>query len=147
MALEGRSLLKRIARAEKALKSRRLRCITQIASCTSSLTLTTSLQDILGCSLSLGAGTYFVEGIFDFQGDDQGAVAIGELDVGGVHETEQAIYRPSASAIGYATVGQVWRLVLTTTTTVKLEASKSAALGTFKALTPHTRIFAMRTGD
>lgn len=147
MVSEERKLKARVAGLVTALKSKRLRSISQIASCTSDLTLTTSAQDVPGCSLSLGVGTWKVEGIFDFQGNDQSVLASGFCNVDGVNESEEAIYRPNAGAMGRATVFQVWRIVLTVTTTIKLQACKSGAGGTFKAWMTHTQLFAMRTGD
>jgi len=136
----------RIARAEKALKSRRLRSIAEIASCSLTLSLTGTIQDIAGCSLSLGRGTYVVLGVFHFRGNDQGSVAHGICDVGGSDESKEARWRPSADAFADATVSQVWLITLTRRTTVKLQAYRDLGVGAFTARL-HTRIFAMRTGD
>jgi len=127
--------------------------LTQLASTSSGavasgdLTLTTSAQDIAGATLSLGAGTWLVFGVFDFEGDNNGAVAIGVCDVGGADETPLALLRPDGTNSTRATVAQVWPITLSSTTTVKLQAYKSVNVGTFTARQTHTTITAVRTGD
>ncbi len=116
------------------------------AAAASSLALTTSSQDVPGCSLSLGAGTWLIFGVFDMEGDST-AVGLGVLDVGGADQNTYAEFQPSSGHVSKATVAQVWRITLASTTTVKLQAHKTAAVGTYKCYHPHTTITAIRTGE
>ena len=118
-----------------------------LARASSTLTLTTSRQDVAGASLSLGAGTYLIFGVFDFYGDNNGAVAVGELDVGGAAQGGAAFLLPDGTNSNRVTAIQIWRKTLASTTTVKLRAFKTADVGTFLCYQDHTAITALRTGD
>jgi len=124
-----------------------LASISQSAEASAILTLTITKQDVPGCSLSLGAGTWLVFGNFAFRGNNQGSYAIGYLDVGGVEQTRQAQWRPAASADAAAMANQLWRITLSATTTVKLQAKKSVDVGVFTAQNIYTNITALRTAD
>lgn len=148
MVSEERRSKARVAKLERGLKSRRLRSVSQVASATATLDLTTSAQDIEGCSLSLGAGTWLIVGVFAFSGNNQGAIARGYCNIGGTDESAEAQFQPNGTAgVERATVLQMWPRTLTATTVVKLRALKDADVGIFRAWITHTRIFAMRTGD
>lgn len=87
------------------------------------LTLTTTAQDVPGCSASLGAGTWHVFGTFQFSIATTGVGAcVGVLDVGGSDQDDGATF--NSSGTGQATVSQNWIITLASTTTVKLQANK-----------------------
>lgn len=101
---------------------------TGLAAATSDLTLSTSEQDVSGCSASLAAGTYLVRGYFDML--SQAATgfhitfAMGLLSVGGTTQTRAARVYSFNNAINYQTVAQEWRVTFGSTTTVKLRAKR-----------------------
>jgi len=141
----GNAYLKDANAGTKTLKQ--MASISSRAAASSDLGLTTSEQDIPGASLSLGAGTYIVIGVCDFQGNHNGAVAVGYLNVGGSNQSGSIVFHPDGSNYSRATVAQVWRITLSSTTTVKLRAKKTANVGDFDVWQHHTTITAIRTGD
>ena len=141
----GNAYLKDANVGTKTLKQ--MASISSRAEASSSLTLTTSEQDIPGASLSLGAGTYIIIGIIDFQGNHNGAIAVGYLDIDGNNQPGSVIFWPDGSNYSRATVAQAWRVTLDSTKTAKLQAKKTGAVGAFSALGSHTTITAIRTGD
>lgn len=124
-----------------------------IARATSTLTLSTSAQSIVGDGDSTKVrlllptlGRWLIEAICDFQVTtaDAGNVCIGELFVDGSAEAAQVL--KSMRSLDRATVGQEW--VATTTavnTPVELKAKKSGAGGTATATAIHTVLTAIRT--
>lgn len=113
---------------------------------TADLTLTTSDQEITGCSTTLvEPGTYLVWGVFDFQHSAAGGgVAVGNLYVDGTAETSIA---PLEEGAVRGTVSQVW-LVTTTgrDTEANLQASKTVNAGTVAAKQNHTTLTVLRVG-
>ncbi len=133
-----------------------------LAEAAADLTLTTSNQDVAGCSVTLPApGTYIVRAVFDFQLSAAGAFATGTLSAVGVltdssdtevdtpraalAEWEDPIGVISNDGMVRATVTQMWRVTTTTSDEVfKLRARRSnpGASVTLKAMSPHTTIMA-----
>lgn len=118
----------------------------QLAAATSDLTLTTTKQDVPGATLSLEAGTWVVIGVFRLQCSSYASLVgcRGWLDVGGVVQNQKAIFAPTV-ANQTATVLQTWRLVLSSLTTVKLQADKGADTGTYFVESDDTNITAIKT--
>lgn len=120
------------------------------ATSTSPLTLTTSLQDIPGATITLStSGVWAVTGVFDMQSEgagDDNFPAIGGLDVDGDARSEQAVYILRAtSPVRRASISQVWRVATTSPKVVlKLQAQKASGSGTSKIGSPGTTIVAIR---
>lgn len=120
------------------------------ASATSDLAATTTTAaDVTGASLSLAAGTYIVIGVFDVSiKTNTDRLFEGILDVGGTDENDLA----TLQAVGLDTddrgqVTQVWRVVLGSTTTVKLQARHSGgAAGDFAVNAANTTLTAFVAG-
>ena len=120
------------------------------ARASAALTLTTSAQDITGCSLSLAAGTYLIIGVFDVYGEGANDAGAGHIAIGSlvVDTTEQSGY--GLGSLGYTsasmdrhTVTQVWAVTLAATTTCKLQGKKSGGTGSSKIIQTHTAITAI----
>lgn len=108
------------------------------------LPLTQVAQDVPGTSLTIKeVGTYLVFGIFDFTTTVAGSTnAIGELVVGGVTQTQQAIKGDTVERI---TTPQVWVITISNRNTiVKLTARKFSAGGTVTCQATHTTITAIK---
>lgn len=115
------------------------------AAATSALTLTGSAQDVPGVSLSLVAGTYVFQGVFDFSNGgtlDIGFIAVGELVIGADTQAAQALLQLLAGE--RSTVTQCWIAILTTTTTCKLQGRKTGGTGSSVANNIHTTLTAIR---
>ena len=111
------------------------------------VTVTGSLADITGCSVSLAAGTYIVEGIFDVLVNNalNDRTFEGHLDVGGSDENDYAQLNAPGLVNVRATLPQVWRITLGSTTTVKLRAQHSGGtVGDFTVKSTNTTITAYR---
>lgn len=113
---------------------------------TGTLTLSTSDQDVAGCSLTFtlaGAhGFAHVTGAFDFQptSSSAGVNAVGKLLADASTQTEQAIWTDNGAS-SRETVSQSWVVPLGAGShTLKLRASKTSALGTHVANTSHTNM-------
>ncbi len=132
-----------------------------IAAASSDLTLTTSNQDVAGCTLTLPhVGVYAIDAIFDFEftivpGSATDVAAIGVLTDSGdteVNSPRAAILRvPSVDVLDAfrSMTPQQWIVTTTAKDTVyKLRARKdnSLALLTIKALITHTTIRAHYIG-
>lgn len=125
-----------------------LKNISQRAASTGDLTLAVGVADVPGATLSLGAGTWLVFGVFNFGVQTYALkTCYGHLDVGGALQPSQARWVPVGGDWEQTTCTQAWRITLGGTTTVKLRGSKNAAGGTHFIYSPHTAITALRTGD
>lgn len=93
------------------------------------LTLTTTAQDVAGCTYTTAfAGTFAVFGVFDFNITAAGPVdSIGSLSADGATQTAVAIV---ADAAGRASVAQNWIVTVGTGKVLKLQASKLINAGT-----------------
>ena len=120
------------------------------ASGTGDVTTTASLQDLTGSTLSLEAGTYVVHGVYDVEVNNSGNDKLfeGHLDVGGSDQNDIALLLATGFAdADRVTVSQSWRIVLASTTTVKLRALHSGgATGDFDVKGANTTITAYRAG-
>lgn len=108
------------------------------------LTLSTSVQDVPGCTLTFSvAGAHafvMVVGTFDFQPSvsSAGNNAVGYLTVDGSARSQQAIWTDNG-ANSRDTTPQSWIVpVAAGSHTVKLQANKTGAGGTHTANSPHT---------
>jgi hypothetical protein len=119
------------------------------AQASASLALTTSFQDVAGCSVSLTPGVWLVNGIFYFL--EPGAGDVGQILVGGLATTggaaTVALSNARAvfvvpSALSGATAAQAWRVTVTATTTAKLQALKTGGAGTGSVQVQNTTITA-----
>jgi hypothetical protein len=141
------------------LKQRQIIGWLGLARSSADLTLTTSSQDVAGCTLTLPhVGEYAIDAVFDFDytavpSDATDATASGVLaDSADNEETGVAHFTvPSLDSLDSfrATVGQQWSITTTAKDTVyKLRARKSAAVAgeTIKALATHTTIRALYVG-
>lgn len=113
-----------------------------LARASGNLTLSTSLQDVSGATLSLPAGQYLIFGVFALVISATGPGQLeGHLDVGGVDQTGVALFGdPGVTHFG--TVAQAWIVTLGSLTTVKLRAKKNGAGGTATCNADHTCIVA-----
>jgi hypothetical protein len=114
--------------------------------CTSTLTLTTTVQDVAGCTLTFtlaGAhGFALVVGTFDFQptATSAGNIAIGALMADATTQSQQVIWSDNG-ANSRGTLSQSWVVPLAAGShTLKLRASKVAAGGTHVANSSHTNM-------
>jgi hypothetical protein len=117
---------------------------------TASLVATTTPTDITGCTVTFTPDVQervIVTGVFDVDiSVASTAAAVGNLVVDGVTQTESAIFRQNTAA-GRATVTQKWIVALTAAShTLKLQGSKSAALGTIQFNLDHTKMVVERQG-
>lgn len=104
-----------------------------IAYQTSVVTLSTSEQDVPGCTLSLDAGTWLVIGNFDFHVSPAGSSeAHGLLRVGLTTQANYAFLQ-SVDSRNRATVSQTWIITVAGTTTVKLRCIATSTVATIKA--------------
>lgn len=121
------------------------------AAATSSLTLTTTVTDIAGATVSITTAVpntvVVVMGVFDIFASNTTAsdVAIGVLDVDGTAQAASALFEAlvTGTTAHRATVAQTWRVTLAAAGahTLKLRASKSAnTAGSYSAQTTHTTI-------
>lgn len=121
-----------------------------LASGTGDVTTTASLQDLTGATLSLTAGTYIIHATYDVEVNNASNDRLfeGHLDSGGSDQNDIALLL--ATGWGDAdrvTVSQSWRLVLGSTTTVKLRALHSGGtVGDFDVKAANTTIAAYRAG-
>lgn len=111
--------------------------------CSAAVTLTTTLQDITGCFVTLGAsGTYLVWGVIDFDHTAAGGgLAEGRLLVDGTAENGAVLLDESAVR---GTPSQVWLVTTNPNIVVKLQAKKSINAGTVAARNEHTTITVLR---
>lgn len=110
---------------------------------------TTTATDVTGASLSLGAGTWVVLGIFDVtrNGATNDRTFEGVLDVGGADENDLAVLSVPVSATVRAHAVQAWRITLGSTTTVKLQARHSGGTaGDFTVNAANTTLTAWKGG-
>lgn len=112
---------------------------------TSSLTLTTGWQDVVGCTETINAvGRYLVIGVFYFEADSvdgQTCLLKGALSVGGARETPEARWRVDDDQDMYGTIMQAWLVEVTSGGTIlKLQACKTSGAGSSKALLDHTTL-------
>jgi hypothetical protein len=114
--------------------------------CTSTLTLTTTVQDVAGCTLTFtlaGAhGFALVVGTFDFQptATSAGNIAIGALMADAATQSQQVIWSDNG-ANSRGTLSQSWVVPLAAGShTLKLRASKVASGGTHVANSSHTNL-------
>ena len=116
-----------------------------VARQTAELTLTTSYQDVPGCSLSLAAGTWLVVGVLNVNaigaGDD-GQWACGALLVGATIQDGISTWKLKDGTGG--TCAQAWVITVSSTTTVKIQAYKTGGTGTSRVSYPHSSITALR---
>jgi hypothetical protein len=119
------------------------------AAASASLTLTTSMADVTGASLSLTPGVWRLDGVFYFVASgagDVGGLGIGQLATTGgtatiALSTSLAVFTfTTATAVG--TVVQTWLVTVTATTTAKLQAQKNAGTGASTCGLLHTTITA-----
>lgn len=119
------------------------------AAATANLTLTTSFQDITGPHATDGVavdlpvpGAYVIIGTFMFQRIGDGGVAFeGQLDIGGTAQAELARNVGLSGEHNQAT--QSWRITTTANDTIaKLQARKTAGIGSSVVLATHTTIVA-----
>jgi hypothetical protein len=117
------------------------------AKCSSAVTLTTSLQDITGATLTIVpavAEIWIVTSIWDFfwSTANAGNVAVGSTVYDGVQETPQGTFQ--GNVVGRATVAQVHRIAATAAShTIKLQAQKTGASGVASAEV-HSQIMVLR---
>lgn len=119
------------------------------ASGTGDVTTTASLADVTGATLSPTAGTYIVVGVFDTLVNDalNDRTFEGHLDVGGVDENDYGILVAPGLVNVRAAITQVWRVVLASTTTVKLRTLHTGGtVGDFTVKSTNTTITAYRAG-
>ena len=100
---------------------------TQVKTATGNLLLTKTYQDIPGCTINVGAGTYTVEGIFDFQDYSGGAFvadAQARLLVNGVAQAGEVNTRIHWLTPGYVQTSFKWLVTIPAdqTYTVKFQA-------------------------
>lgn len=110
---------------------------------------TTTATDITGATLSLAANTYIVVGAFDVTVNSalNDRLFEGVLDVGGVDENDLAVLNAPGLVNVRAPLVQAWRVVLGSTTTVKLQARHSGGTaGDFTVNAANTTITAFTTG-
>lgn len=119
------------------------------ASATGDITVTGSLADVTGASLSLAEGTWVIAGIFDVLINNAGndRTFEGHLDSGGSDQNDLALLVGLTLVNDRATIGQIWRLTLGSTTTVKLRAKYSGgATGDFTVKGDNSTITAWKAG-
>lgn len=118
---------------------------TYAAVATATLTLGTSLADVVGAAITLttiGANAvYIAEGTFDVNvaTASAGILAEGHLDVDGADQTSRALKQ--MNAVDRATISQQWRGVLTAagSHTLKLRGLRGAS-GAASIVTTHTTL-------
>jgi len=113
---------------------------------TGNLTLSTSVQDVAGCTITFsvsGAHAFAaVSAAFDFQPtiSSAGINAVGYLTVDGSSRSQQAIWTDNG-ANSRQTTPQSWLVALSAGShTLKLQANKTGAAGTHVANSPHTNM-------
>jgi len=119
------------------------------AVCSADLTVTGSVQDVTGATLSLAAGTWIVSGVFDVtrNGATNDRTFAGILDVGGTDETDLATWTQALTSGDRQMVLQVWRVVLGSTTTCKLQAQYTGgSTGDFTVNDESSAIVAWQAG-
>jgi hypothetical protein len=121
------------------------------ASATSDLTATTgTAADVTGASLSLAAGTYIVIGVFDVSiKSNTDRLFEGLLHDGtGLQNDVAPLQGVGLDTDDRLPSMQVWRVVLASTTTVKLQARHSAgSTGDFAVNAANTTLTAYRAGS
>lgn len=120
------------------------------ANANADLTVTGSAQDVSGATLSLAAGTWIITGIFDVtrQGVTNDRAFTGLLDVGGTDENDVAYWEPLVAVTARETIVQMWRVVLGSTTTCKLQAIYTGGTtGDFQVNDENTAIVAYQSGS
>jgi hypothetical protein len=103
----------------------------QYATASAGLTLTTTMQDVPGLTLSLTrAGRYLITGVLyvSMTGADNGALILGQLVVGGSATGILIVFQAPTTGTA-ATVAQQWLLDVAGTQTIKLQADKSGGTG------------------
>lgn len=111
------------------------------------LTLTTSMQDVVGATVTAtasGSGTTWIaRAAVDFQWATAASVtALAQLDVDGTVETAQAILSCDAATIARSTVHQQWSGTFDSSGehTFQLRGGKTNAGGVGRINTPHTTL-------
>lgn len=113
-------------------------------------TLTTSMADVPGCTLSIEPGIYLVTGVFDTLTSnddlDNGQQMNGTISVAGVDEAKLAV--APLNRIGTSrlrmTAKQDWRVEVTVTTTINLRARKTGGTGSSQVMSANTLLTATR---
>ena len=117
---------------------------------TGDVTTTSSLQDLTGATHSLSIGTWLVIGVGDVRVNNSGNDRLFELhlDVGGVDENDFGpLLGLGLDDTDRQPVVQIWRVVIASTTTVKLRAKHTGgATGDFTVLGANTTLTAFRVG-
>lgn len=120
----------------------------------SNYNLTTSYGPLSGCSATLTPGYWVVVGTFDFLhagAADIGATFLGRLvssGGGAVVDDTGAVATLAAVTSGQrATVTQTWRVAVTSTTAVHLEAEKTSGTGSSQAISTVTALVAWYGGN
>lgn len=119
------------------------------ANASGDVTTTSSLADVTGATLSLGAGTWIVAGIFDVVlNSNPDRTFEAHLDSGGVDQAEVAPLIPvGLDSSDRASIMRVWRLTLGATTTVKLRAKHSGgSAGDYTVKQTNSGIVAWQAG-
>lgn len=112
------------------------------------VTVTGSLQDVTGCSVSLVAGTWIVTGVYDvLVNSASDRLFEGHLDSGGSDQTLVALLDDPALTNARQTVVQHWRLTLGSTTTVKLRCKYSGGTTGDFTVKANSRIAAWQAGS
>lgn len=106
------------------------------ASQSASVTLTGSVQDVTGASISLTAGKWLIFGSLilyqDSAGGDNNQELYGQLWVDGVQQSNALFAK--ATHTGYANPSQTWLYTATSTVTAKLRALKNGGTGASAAI-------------
>ena len=102
----------------------------QWVNASSPLTLTTTMTDVPGLTLTLPkAGIYQISGVIDFAANDSQALLLGQLVVNGSAHGTLVIYQ-AFSVPSRATVAQVWMLTTGSPgVVVKIQANKNLGAG------------------
>lgn len=106
---------------------------------TSTLDLTTVYQDVPGLSISLPAGHWSVMACLDVRPGLAGVSALGQLLVGSTAQSRVIVVRAEGTTF-WATVGQCWDIVLTETTTIKIQARCSAVTSPVSQIQYHSSL-------
>jgi hypothetical protein len=119
------------------------------AAASGTITLTTSLADITGATITLPPGNYWVHATIDFDITVAGnTTVVGVLSLDGVAQAAQMLIRPGTTAAGTAgrwTVSQSWLITVAqgAAGVAKLRANKVANVNTSTAGGGHTTIQAI----
>lgn len=117
--------------------------------CNSGLTVTGSLQDVAGATLTLDAGTWIINGVFDTvrNGVTNDRTFEGHLDVNGSDQTGVAAFGVPVAVSVEASVSQMWKVTLGSTQVCKLRAQYTGGTsGDFTVNATNTTITAYQAG-